>query len=166
MTENSPILAVNWDRCSKPDSAGTPMPGTEIIISEPDASGMGEVLAKGPSVMLGYYDNPEATEETIVDGWLHTGDYGYFDDDGYLDICAVKGPISTPRFIYLILKYMKGKHLGEKEIEIFHGKNISVKFNREVNLQIDGENTSLKEATFELFPKGLTLRVPKIRKID
>ena len=87
-------------------------------------------------------------------------------DDGYLDICAVKGPISTPRFIYLILKYMKGKHIGEKEIEIFHGRKISVRFNRDVNLQIDGENTKLREATFELFPKGLTIRVPKVRKLD
>ena len=87
-------------------------------------------------------------------------------DDGFLDICTVNGPISTFRFIQLIIKYTKGKHIGEKEIEIFHGKKISLKFNREVNLQIDGENTRLKEATFELYPKGLTVRVPKVRKVN
>lgn len=110
MTENSPILAVNRDRCSKPDSAGMPMPGTEIRIGEPDSSGMGEVLAKGPSVMMGYYDNQEATEDTIVGGWLHTGDYGYFDDEGYLYITGRKKSVIVTK---------NGKNVFPEELEFY-----------------------------------------------
>ena len=110
MTENSPILAVNRDRCSKADSAGPAMPGTEIRIDEPDISGMGEVLAKGPSVMLGYYDNQEATDETIVNGWLYTGDYGYFDDEGYLYITGRKKSVIVTK---------NGKNVFPEEIEFY-----------------------------------------------
>ena len=77
MTENAPIIAVNKDCYSKPNAAGLPMPGTEIRIEDPDDNGVGEIIIKGPSVMLGYYENEEATNEAIVDGWLKTGDYGY-----------------------------------------------------------------------------------------
>lgn len=110
MTENSPILAVNRDRCSKADSAGPAMPGTEIRIDEPDLSGMGEVLARGPSVMLGYYDNKEATDETIIDGWLYTGDYGYFDDEGYLYITGRKKSVIVTK---------NGKNVFPEELEFY-----------------------------------------------
>ena len=110
MTENSPILAVNRDRCSKADSAGPAMPGTEIRIDEPDLSGMGEVLARGPSVMLGYYDNQEATDDTIMDGWLYTGDYGYFDDEGYLYITGRKKSVIVTK---------NGKNVFPEELEFY-----------------------------------------------
>lgn len=110
MTENSPILAVNRDRCSKADSAGPAMPGTQIIIDKPDVSGMGEVLAKGPSVMMGYYDNQDATDETIIDGWLHTGDYGYFDDEGYLYITGRKKSVIVTK---------NGKNVFPEELEFY-----------------------------------------------
>ena len=57
MTENAPIIAVNRDRCSKAAAAGFPMPGTDIKIVNPDEDGLGEIYCKGPSVMLGYYDD-------------------------------------------------------------------------------------------------------------
>ena len=110
MTENSPILAVNRDRCSKADSVGMPMPGTEIIIDEPDISGMGEVLARGPSVMLGYYDNQDATDEAVIDGWLYTGDYGYFDEDGYLYITGRKKSVIVTK---------NGKNVFPEELEFY-----------------------------------------------
>ena len=90
MTENSPIIAVNKDRYFKPASVGLPMPGTEVRIIDPDENGVGEIICKGDSVMNGYYDNPEETARVLVDGWLHTGDYGYFDKDGFLYISEEK----------------------------------------------------------------------------
>ena len=110
MTENSPILAVNRDRYSKAASAGTAMPGTEIKIDDPDESGMGEVIARGPSVMLGYYDNDEATAENIIDGWLMTGDYGYLDEEGYLYITGRKKSVIVTK---------NGKNVFPEEIEFY-----------------------------------------------
>jgi len=108
MSENAPIIAVNRDRCSKPASVGPAMPGTEIKIDNPNEEGIGEIVVKGPSVMLGYYENPEATAETIRDGWLYTGDYGYFDDDGYLYISGRKKNVIVTK---------NGKNIFPEEIE-------------------------------------------------
>ena len=65
-------------------TVGRPLPGVQIDIKNPDASGVGEVIARGPNVMLGYFGNEEATRETLVDRWLFTGDLGRLDDDGNL----------------------------------------------------------------------------------
>src|ERR1043166_2556482 len=65
-------------------TVGQPLPGVQIDIKDPDASGVGEVIARGPNVMLGYFGNEEATRETLVDRWLDTGDLGRLDDDGNL----------------------------------------------------------------------------------
>ncbi len=68
------------------DSVGIPMPAAEIIIFEPDEEGVGQVVSRGPGLFKGYLKNEEATNETIVDGWLHSGDAGYFTEDGHLVI--------------------------------------------------------------------------------
>jgi long-chain acyl-CoA synthetase len=91
MTESSPVLTVTrpGDR-SIPGSVGRPLPGIDVKIDNPDANGVGEVIAKGPNVMAGYFANPEATAETIKGGWLHTGDLGRLDDEGNLYIVGRK----------------------------------------------------------------------------
>jgi long-chain acyl-CoA synthetase len=92
LTESAPIIAVNRDDAFKDDAAGLPLPSVEVKIAED-----GEILARGPNIMEGYYNNPEATRETIVDGWLHTGDLGYLDRDGFLYIQGrKKAVIVTP----------------------------------------------------------------------
>lgn len=108
MTENAPIIAVNRDYYSKHDSVGKPMPGTEVRIIDRDADGIGEIICKGPSVMIGYYDNPEATAEVLKDGWLYTGDYGRFDDEGFLYICGRKKNVIVTK---------NGKNIFPEEIE-------------------------------------------------
>jgi long-chain acyl-CoA synthetase len=68
------------------DSVGIPVPAAEISIFEPDAEGVGEILSRGPGLFQGYLKNEEATRETIIDGWMHTGDAGYFTAGGHLVI--------------------------------------------------------------------------------
>jgi long-chain acyl-CoA synthetase len=85
LTEAAPVLTV-----TRPENrmiagtVGKSLPGVEVRISEPDASGVGEVIARGPNIMLGYFGNEEATRETLVDRWLYTGDLGRIDEDGNL----------------------------------------------------------------------------------
>ncbi len=91
MTESAPVLTVMrpGDKVV-PGSVGRALPGVDVRIDKPDASGVGEVIAKGPNVMPGYFENPEATAQTIQDGWLRTGDLGRIDDDGNLFIVGRK----------------------------------------------------------------------------
>lgn len=84
MSECSPILALNPMDRRKNGAAGLPLPDTQVRVINPDEDGIGEVIVKSPSVMMGYFQNEEANKETLQNGWLHTGDLGYFDDDGYL----------------------------------------------------------------------------------
>lgn len=110
MTENAPIIAVNRDRYSKADSVGKPMPGTEVKISCPDKDGIGEIICRGPSVMMGYYGDPEATAEVLRDGWLYTGDFGCFDDEGFLYICGRKKNVIVAK---------NGKNIFPEEVEYY-----------------------------------------------
>lgn len=86
-------------------------------------------------------------------------------DDGLFDILFVNGPIARGRFLQLMAKYVKGRHVGEKEIEIVHGRHVHFKFDHPVNCQIDGENTRMTEADIEIVPHGLSVRVPRGRNV-
>ncbi|MEH7275959.1 long-chain-fatty-acid--CoA ligase [Neobacillus vireti] len=91
LTESSPVTHANflWDRPRIKGSIGVPWPNTEVKIVSMEngdivpVGEIGEIIIKGPQVMKGYWNRPEATEETIKDGWLYTGDLGYMDDNGY-----------------------------------------------------------------------------------
>lgn len=84
LTETAPVLTVNPLNRSRKGSAGKPVPGVELRIFNPDKEGVGEIIVQTPSLMKGYYKNPRATAEAIRDGWLHTGDLGWVDADGYI----------------------------------------------------------------------------------
>src|SRR3989440_3279807 len=85
LTEASPVLTVTRpENRMLAGTVGRPLPGVQIDIKDRDASGVGEVIARGPNVMLGYFGNEEATREALVDHWLYTGDLGRLDDDGNL----------------------------------------------------------------------------------
>lgn len=85
LTESSPVLTVTRPGAKpKIGSVGQALPGVEVRILNPNEKGVGEVIARGPNIMAGYFENKEATETTIIDGWLHTGDLGYVDEGGNL----------------------------------------------------------------------------------
>lgn len=89
LTETSPVITVNTFEGLKYGSVGKPLPGTEVKLMKPDGTftmDEGEIVTRGDHIMKGYYKNPEKTAEVIKDGWLHTGDIGKFDRDGFLYI--------------------------------------------------------------------------------
>ncbi len=109
LTETSPVLTFSTPFNAKIGSVGPAIPGVEIKIDEPNEEGIGEILARGPNIMRGYYKNPEATRKILdPDGWLHTGDLGYLDEDGWLYIKGRKKNV-------IVLE--GGKNVYPEEIE-------------------------------------------------
>lgn len=114
LTECSPLVAGNTDFFQKDDAAGLPIPNVEYMIDSPNEEGVGEILVKGPNVMLGYYEDEEKTKQTIVDGWFHTGDLGKVDENGYLYITGrCKSVIVTKN----------GKNIYPEEVEYYLNDN-------------------------------------------
>ncbi len=110
LTECSPLVAGNNDFFYKADSVGLPIPDVEYKINNPDSQGNGEIIVKGPNVMLGYYNDPEATDAVFKKGWFYTGDVGYIDDNGFLYITGrCKSVIVT----------QNGKNIYPEEIEYY-----------------------------------------------
>jgi long-chain acyl-CoA synthetase len=108
MTESSALICIQQDGDVKLDTVGPPLPGVEVRISE-----SGEVLYRSPGVFQGYFKNPEATRETLENGWVHSGDAGVFDKDGHLKIIdrakdlgrLADGTIFAPKYLENKLKF-------------------------------------------------------------
>ena len=119
LTETSPVVAAEDDKYQRLGSIGKAFPSMEVKIDNPNKEGIGELMAKGPTVMLGYYQNEEATKETIEpDGWLHTGDLAKIDKDGYIFITGRK------KFV-IVLK--NGKNIYPEELEALINKIEGIK---------------------------------------
>ena len=108
ITECSPLVAGNPDGDCTPDTVGFALDCLELKLDDPNEEGIGEILVKGPTVMKGYFKNPEATAEAIKDGWFYTGDYGRFNETGHLMITGRKKNI-------IVLD--NGKNVYPEEIE-------------------------------------------------
>ena len=113
LTETSPVLTAEAENKHKPGSIGYPLDNVEIKIDNPDKEGVGEILAKGPNIMLGYYKDEKKTKEAFKDGWFRTGDYGYIDDEGFIFITGRKNDIIVLR---------NGKNVYPQEIEFLISK--------------------------------------------
>lgn len=113
LTETSPVITAENDESIRYGSVGFPMINVEVKIHEPNENGIGEIITKGPNVMLGYYENEEATKEVLIDGWFHTGDLGYIDKDGFLFITGRKKNV-------IVMK--NGKNIYPEELEVLISK--------------------------------------------
>ena len=113
LTETSPVIAAESDKEKKPGAVGLALPSLNVKIDEPDENGEGEILVKGPSVMMGYYNNDEENRKAFKDGWFKTGDYGYMTDDGFIYVTGRKKDI-------IVLQ--NGKNVYPQEIELLINK--------------------------------------------
>lgn len=117
LTECAPIGAVNRFEYFKDASAGLPMPGVTIKIDRPNADGIGEILIKGDNVMLGYYKNEDATNAVLKNGFFHTGDLGYMDDEGFVYITGREKNVIVTK---------NGKNIYPEELETYLARSAYV----------------------------------------
>ncbi len=141
LTECSPIVGVNRDVDFRDDSAGMLISNMELIIDEPNEDGIGEIVVKGENVMMGYYEDEEATNAVLKDGWFHTGDLGYMDKDKFIYI--------TGRKKNLILT-KNGKNVFPEEIESYLSKYPEIK--ECLVYGKDNETTGDTDICAEIFP--------------
>ena len=108
LTETAPVLSAETDVYMREGSVGKSIPGVELKVVDADENGIGEIIARGENVMLGYFDDEENTSAVIKDGWFYTGDMGRIDNDGYIFISGRKKNV-------IVLS--NGKNVFPEEIE-------------------------------------------------
>ncbi len=113
LTETSPVVAIGNKKYHKTGSIGKCVPSDEVKLLDINKDGIGELAVKGPNVMLEYYENKEATEKVLKDGWFQTGDLARIDEDGYIFICGRKKSV-------IVLK--NGKNIFPEEMETLINK--------------------------------------------
>jgi long-chain acyl-CoA synthetase len=170
LSETSPVVAVNRPELQKPYSVGPALPGVEVKIVNDDLMEVpvgkaGEIIVKGDNVMQGYYKREDATEETIINGWLLTGDIGKLDEDGYIyildrkkDLIISKGVNIYPREIEEIcLKFNGVKECAVVGMKDEQSGEIPVAF---IELE---EDAAVKEGELKKFLKTqlANYKVPK-----
>ncbi|MFH0790185.1 MAG: AMP-binding protein [Candidatus Omnitrophota bacterium] len=140
LTETSPVLTVNTFSERKYTSVGIPLKGVEVkIVKNRETDQEGEIIARGPNIMAGYYKNKQKTDEVLKDGWFYTGDIGYIDDDGFLYI--------TGRLKNMIV-LGAGKKVFPEEIEEVMSKSRLIK---EICVLGRKATAGLKAGTEEVF---------------
>ena len=119
LTECAPMAALNPDnhKYMRNSSVGHILPGMEVKIEDKNEDGVGEICLKGPNVMMGYYNMPEETAKVIKDGWFHTGDLGYVDDEGFIYITGRKKNVIITA---------NGKNVFPEELEYYLGRSSMV----------------------------------------
>jgi long-chain acyl-CoA synthetase len=159
LTESAPIIAVNRNRAFRDNSAGLPLPSVDVKIAED-----GEILARGPNIMKGYYNNPAGTREALENGWLRTGDLGYIDNDGFLYIQGRKKSV-------IVTSAGKNIYPEEVETEILRSPLISECLVWAQQTDSPGQETAIEAIVvpnMEHF-KGLgasnTINEPEIEKL-
>lgn len=137
LTECSPLVAGNNDFYSNPNAVGLPIPNVEYKIDSPNENGIGEILVKGPNVMLGYYNMPEETEKVLKNGWFFTGDLGKIDSQGWLYVTGRKKTVIVTK---------NGKNIYPEEIEQLLNTTEFIKESLVIGIQKNEENEAYVHA--------------------
>lgn len=173
LTETSPVIAIGTDKFYKLGSIGKAVPSVEVKVVNCDKEGIGELIVKGPSIMLEYYDNKKATKEALQDGWFYTGDLAKIDDEGYIFICGRKKSV-------IVLK--NGKNIFPEEMEnlinriegveesFVYGKQMSedendIKINALIVYNEEIVKDAYKVETFDEIYKSLSQKIKQLNKI-
>ena len=155
LTETSPIIGIETNEHHRVGSIGRPIPHVEARIDEADDDGVGELVVKGPNVMLGYYNNKKATDSVMEDGWFHTGDLARIDEDGYIFICGRKKSV-------IVLK--NGKNIYPEEMEGLVNKIEGVKESFIFGKQQTDDKDNIKIHVKIVFNKDIMKEAYKVEK--
>ena len=150
LTETSPIIGIETNEHHRIGSIGKPIPHVQARIDEADDDGVGELVVKGPNVMLGYYNDKKATNNVMEDGWFHTGDLARIDEDGYIFICGRKKSVIVLKNGKNIfpeeMENLVNKIEGVKESFIFGKQQTDDKDNIKIHVKIVFDKDIMKEA--------------------
>ena len=173
LTETSPVIGVETNENFRVGSIGKALPHVQAKIEDTNDEGMGELVVKGPNVMLGYYNDEEATKEVMEDGWFHTGDLAKIDKDGYIFICGRKKSVIVLKNGKNIfpeeMEALVNKIEGVKESFIFGKQQSDDKDDIKINVKIVFDREIMKEAykveTDDEIHKVLADKIKEINQI-
>lgn len=172
LTETSPVVAVGSNKYYRTGSIGKVVPSVSVKLVNKNDEGIGELLVKGPSVMLGYYGEEALTKEAIQDGWFYTGDLAKIDEDGYIYICGRKKSVIVLKNGKNIfpeeMENLVNKIEGVKESFVFGKQQSSDKNDIKINVQIVFDREIVEEAykvkTDEEIYYAILSRIKEINK--
>ena len=157
LTETSPVVGVENDKYHRIGSIGKAVPSIEVKIVDKNEEGIGELIVKGPNVMLGYYNNEEANKEVLKDGWFYTGDLAKIDEEGYIYICGRKKSV-------IVLK--NGKNIFPEEMENLVNKIEGVKESFIFGKQQSEDKDDIKINVKIVFDREVVKEVYKVKTDD
>ena len=173
LTETSPVIGVETNENFRVGSIGKALPHVQAKIEDANDEGMGELVVKGPNIMLGYYNDEEATKEVLEDGWFRTGDLAKIDEDGYIFICGRKKSVIVLKNGKNIfpeeMEALVNKIEGVKESFIFGKQQSDDKDDIKINVKIIFDREIMQEAykvtTDEEIYKVLSEKVKEVNQI-
>ena len=173
LTETSPVIGVETNENFRVGSIGKALPHIQAKIEDANDEGMGELVVKGPNIMLGYYNDEEATNEVMKDGWFFTGDLAKIDEDGYIFICGRKKSVIVLKNGKNIfpeeMENLVNKIEGVKESFIFGRQKSDDKEDIKINVKIIFDREVMKEAykveTDDEIYKVLADKIKEINRI-
>ena len=173
LTETSPVIGVETNENFRVGSIGKALPHVQAKIEDANDEGMGELVVKGPNIMLGYYNDEEATKEVLEEGWFRTGDLAKIDEDGYIFICGRKKSVIVLKNGKNIfpeeMENLVNKIEGVKESFIFGKQQSDDKDDIKINVKIVFDREIMQEAykvtTDEEIYKVLAEKVKEVNQI-